>query len=421
MPLSIQLKLKNSLKLSPNIEQSVNLLKANELEIEYLISEFLSKNPYLDLDDSDRVKINTLAYSIDSSQESEHELSIYGYGLKDYLENNLFDLGLDYDEKIIAHLLIDYIDDNGYLTEDYRFFINEVSPEIKIDENNLKTIILKLNQISSPGIGARNLSECLIFQLDQFKATAISINSKKIAERYLNELGNKSFEKISKELNISVDEVLECHELIVSLNPKPGLAYGKHKDSEFIFPDIKVSKEHQSFKISISNNYESLKLIEISKKDILDSEAYNQAKWFLKNINYRKINIIRVAQYIFQYHKNFLHNKSLEYPFTIKMVANELEIHESTVSRMINSKYIETPFGIFQMKYFFTHEVNNFSDNLIKERIKEIIDSENKLTPLSDSKINLTLHKEKITISRRTIAKYRDQLGILPASKRKVC
>ncbi|MFZ8988499.1 MAG: hypothetical protein ACO2Y3_04395, partial [Methylophilaceae bacterium] len=271
MPLSIQLKLKNSLKLSPNIEQSVNLLKANELEIEYLISEFLSKNPYLDLDDSDRVKINSLAYSIDSSQDSEHELSIYGYGLKDYLENNLFDLGLDYDEKIIAHLLIDYIDDNGYLTEDYRFFINEVSPEIKIDENNLKTIILKLNQISSPGIGARNLSECLIFQLDQFKATTISINSKKIAERYLNELGNKNFEKISKELNISVDEVLECHELIVSLNPKPGLAYGNHKDSEFIFPDIKVSKEHQSFKISISNNYESLKLIEISKKDILDS------------------------------------------------------------------------------------------------------------------------------------------------------
>ena len=324
MPLSIQLKLKNSLKLSPNIEQSVNLLKANELEIEYLISEFLSKNPYLDLEDSDRVKINSLAYSIDSSQDSEHELSIYGYGLKDYLENNLFDLGLDYDEKIIAHLLIDYIDDNGYLTEDYEFFINELLPEIKIDENNLKTIILKLNQISSPGIGARNLSECLIFQLNQFKSSAISINSKRIAERYLNELGNKNFEKISKELNISIDEVLECHELIVSLNPKPGLAYGNNKDSEYIFPDIKVSKEQQGFKISISNNYESLKLIEISKKDILDSEAYNQAKWFLKNINYRKINIIRVAQYIFQYHKNFLQNKSLDYPFTIKMVAKEL-------------------------------------------------------------------------------------------------
>jgi RNA polymerase sigma-54 factor len=421
MSLSIQLKLKNSLKLSPNIEQSVNLLKANELEIEYLISEFLSKNPYLDLDDSDRVKINSLAYSLDNLQDSENELLIYGYGLKDYLENNLFDLGLDYEEESIANLLIDYIDDNGYLTEDYGFFINEASPEIIIDENTLNTIILKLNQISSPGIGARNLSECLIFQLDQFKSNSISIYSKKIAKNYLKELGNKNFEKISKELGISMDEVLKCNELIISLNPKPGLAYGNNKNSEFVFPDIKVSKENQSFKISISNNYESLKLIEISEKDILNSEEYNQAKWFLKNINYRKINIIRVAQYIFQYHKNFLKNKSLEFPFTVKMVANELEIHESTVSRMINSKYIETPFGIFQMKYFFTHEVNNFSDNLIKKRIKEIVDSENKLTPLSDTKINLTLHKERITISRRTIAKYRDQLGILPASKRKVC
>ena len=421
MSLSIQLKLKNSLKLSPNIEQSVNLLKANELEIEYLISEFLSKNPYLDLDDSDRVKINSLAYSLDNLQDSENELLIYGYGLKDYLENNLFDLGLDYEEESIANLLIDYIDDNGYLTEDYGFFINEASPEIIIDENTLNTIILKLNQISSPGIGARNLSECLIFQLDQFKSNSISIYSKKIAKKYLKELGNKNFEKISKELGISMDEVLKCNELIISLNPKPGLAYGNNKNSEFVFPDIKVSKENQSFKISISNNYESLKLIEISEKDILNSEEYNQAKWFLKNINYRKINIIRVAQYIFQYHKNFLNNKSLEFPFTVKMVANELEIHESTVSRMINSKYIETPFGIFQMKYFFTHEVNNFSDNLIKKRIKEIVDSENKLTPLSDTKINLTLHKERITISRRTIAKYRDQLGILPASKRKVC
>ena len=328
MPLSIQLKLKNSLKLSPNIEQSVNLLKANELEIEYLISEFLSKNPYLDLDDSDRVKINSLAYSLDNLQDSENELLIYGYGLKDYLENNLFDLGLDYEEESIANLLIDYIDDNGYLTEDYGFFINEASPEIIIDENTLNTIILKLNQISSPGIGARNLSECLIFQLDQFKSNSISIYSKKIAKNYLKELGNKNFEKISKELGISMDEVLKCNELIISLNPKPGLAYGNNKNSEFVFPDIKVSKENQSFKISISNNYESLKLIEISEKDILNSEEYNQAKWFLKNINYRKINIIRVAQYIFQYHKNFLNNKSLEFPFTVKMVANELEIHE---------------------------------------------------------------------------------------------
>ena len=127
MALSAHLTLKNSLKLSPNIEQSVNLLKSNEIEIELLINDFLSKNPYLQLDDSEKSNLNYSASVIENNEENISENNIYGFSLKDYLLNNLFDLGLDYEDEILARLIIDYIDDNGYLKEDYNFFITELA------------------------------------------------------------------------------------------------------------------------------------------------------------------------------------------------------------------------------------------------------------------------------------------------------
>ena len=180
MALSAHLTLKNSLKLSPNIEQSVNLLKSNEIEIELLINDFLSKNPYLQLDDSEKINLNYSASIIENNEENISENNIYGFSLKDYLLNNLFDLGLDYEDELLARLIIDYIDDNGYLKEDYDFFITELALNSDTANKKIKSLILKLNTISSPGIGARNLQECLIFQLDQFIQNQIVLDSKKL-------------------------------------------------------------------------------------------------------------------------------------------------------------------------------------------------------------------------------------------------
>jgi RNA polymerase sigma-54 factor len=198
MALSAHLTLKNSLKLSPNIEQSVTLLKSNEIEIELLIYDFLSKNPYLHLDDSEKINLNYSAYSIENNEENISEKSIYGLSLKDYLLNNLFDLGLDYEDELLARLIIDYIDDNGYLTKDYEFFITELALDTIQANKKIENIILKLNNISSPGIGARNLQECLKLQLDQFIQNQIVLHSKKIIENHLVELANKNFKKNSK-------------------------------------------------------------------------------------------------------------------------------------------------------------------------------------------------------------------------------
>lgn len=419
MALSAHLTLKNSLKLSPNIEQSVTLLKSNEIEIELLIYDFLSKNPYLHLDDSEKINLNYSARSIENNEENISEKSIYGLSLKDYLLNNLFDLGLDYEDELLARLIIDYIDDNGYLTKDYEFFITELALDTIQANKKIESIILKLNNISSPGIGARNLQECLKLQLDQFIQNQIVLHSKKIIENHLVELANKNFKKIAKDFKCSVNHILECNEFIVSLNPKPGLAYLSSDTSQFITPDIIIKNNGNEFNISLQNNYESLKLFNLKKEEINDKEAYNQAKWFIKNLNYRKINIIRVVNFIFTHHKDFLKGNILKSPLNIKTVANELQIHESTVSRIVNNKFVETPHGIFDLKYFFLNKVNNNSNKTILDKIRAIIKNEDKFKPFSDSEIHLTLGKENITISRRTIAKYREQLGILPASKRK--
>lgn len=419
MALSAHLTLKNSLKLSPNIEQSVTLLKSNEIEIELLIYDFLSKNPYLHLDDSEKINLNYSARSIESHEENISEKSIYGLSLKDYLLNNLFDLGLDYEDELLARLIVDYIDDNGYLTKDYEFFISELALDTIQANKKIGSIILKLNNISSPGIGARNLQECLKLQLDQFIQNQIVLDSKKIIENHLVELANKNFKKIAKDFKCSVNHILECNEFIVSLNPKPGLAYLSSDTSQFITPDIIIKNNGNEFNISLQNNYESLKLFNLKKEEINDKEAYNQAKWFIKNLNYRKINIIRVVNFIFTHHKDFLKGNILKSPLNIKTVANELQIHESTVSRIVNNKFVETPHGIFDLKYFFLNKVNNNSNKTILDKIRTIIKNEDKFKPFSDSEIHLTLGKENITISRRTIAKYREQLGILPASKRK--
>ena len=419
MALSAHLALKNSLKLSPNIEQSVNLLKSNEIEIELLINDFLSKNPYLQLDDSEKFNLNYSASVIENNEENISENNIYGFSLKDYLLNNLFDLGLDYEDEVLARLIIDYIDDNGYLKEDYDFFITELALDSDTANKKINNLILKLNTISSPGIGARNLKECLMFQLDQFIRNQIVFDSRKIIENHLVDLANKNFKKIAKNLNLSPDRIIKCNEFIVSLNPKPGLAYLSSDTSQFITPDIIIKNNGNKFNISLKNNYDSLKLFNLKKDEINDKDSYNQAKWFIKNLNYRKINIIRVVNSIFSHHKEFLNENILKSSLNIKTIANELEIHESTVSRIVNNKFVETPHGIFELKYFFINEVNNTSNKTILDKIKAIIRDEDKAKPLSDSEILLTLGKENITISRRTVAKYREQLGILSASKRK--
>ena len=420
MALKINLNLNQSFKLSPNIEQSVHLLKSTEAELENLISEYLSKNPYLELDENDRNKIASKK-SAAHQEEEFYPSNFQNITLKDHLHSNLFDLGFDQEDLFLAQFIIDYIDDNGYLTEDYQFFIDEMYLEgIEINNEKIKEIIYKLNKISSMGIGARSLSECLLFQLSDFEQEDEILITKNIVENFLNILANKNFNQLSKELKVPIEDIMNSFNIIKKLNPKPGLKYGSNESLNYLVSDVNVRSINNELFIDFNNNYQSLKLAELPKEEISDIELFNQAKWFLKNINYRKINLIRIVKYIFKHHKKFIESKELDSVLTVKMTAKALELHESTVSRILSSKYVETPHGIFPLKFFFSHEINDSLKTNVLLKIKNIIDNEDKNFPLSDSKILLTLLEENITISRRTITKYREQLGFLSATKRKV-
>jgi RNA polymerase sigma-54 factor len=419
MALKINLNLNQSFKLSPNIEQSVHLLKSTEAELENLISEYLSKNPYLELDENDRNKIDSKK-SVAHQEEEFYPSNFQNITLKDHLHSNLFDLGFDQEDLFLAQFIIDYIDDNGYLTEDYQFFIDEMYLEgIETNNEKIKEIIYKLNKISSMGIGARSLSECLLFQLSDFEQEDEILITKNIVENFLNILANKNFNQLSKELKVPIEDIMNSFNIIKKLNPKPGLKYGSNESLNYLLSDVNVRSINNELFIDFNNNYQSLKLAELPKEEISDIELFNQAKWFLKNINYRKINLIRIVKYIFKHHKKFIESKELDSVLTVKMTAKALELHESTVSRILSSKFVETPHGIFPLKFFFSHEINDSLKTNVLLKIKNIIDNEDKNFPLSDSKILLTLLEENITISRRTITKYREQLGILSATKRK--
>ena len=419
MALKINLNLNQSFKLSPNIEQSVHLLKSTEAELENLISEYLSKNPYLELNENDRNKIVSKK-SVAHLEEEFYPSNFQNITLKDHLHSNLFDLGFDQEDLFLAQFIIDYIDDNGYLTEDYQFFIDEMYLEgIEINNDKIKEIIYKLNKISSMGIGARSLSECLLFQLSDFEQEDEILITKNIVENFLNILANKNFNQLSKELKVPIEDIMNSFNIIKKLNPKPGLKYGSNESLNYLVSDVNVRSINNELFIDFNNNYQSLKLAELPKEEISDIELFNQAKWFLKNINYRKINLIRIVKYIFKHHKKFIESKELDSVLTVKMTAKALELHESTVSRILSSKFVETPHGVFPLKFFFSHEINDSLKTNVLLKIKNIIDNEDKNFPLSDSKILLTLLEENITISRRTITKYREQLGILSATKRK--
>ncbi|MEK9771483.1 MAG: RNA polymerase factor sigma-54 [Nitrosomonadales bacterium] len=412
---NLKLQLKQTLKLTPQIQQSIHLLAANELEIEDLIEDYIASNPYL---------VYEKKYIPSVEDNSDNETYIFpsqdhSKTLHEYLHENLFDLALEKEDLLLANLLIEYIDSSGYLTEDYNFFINALKEEgFKIGHNHITCLIKKLQSISMPGLFASNLSECLLMQLEQFSNSKIINYAKTILKDHIDLLANKNYKEISKRINCSIIDIQNAHELIKKLNPRPGNKFKISNDNNFIYPELKVIKNHNNYEIIILNNFHTLSLQNNNVNK--NAELFQSAKWLIKNLTFRNINLVRVARVIFEHHDCFINqNIYSSTKLTLNDIALKLELHESTVSRLVNNKYIETPQGIFELKSFLQNQLIDHSNNEIMNKIKNIIQLENKKTPLSDMKIYLTLIKDGITISRRTVTKYREKLGILAASKRK--
>ena len=437
MKLSVNLKLNQSLKLTPLLQQSIKLLQASQNEINALIEEYLKENIFLQIEGDDN-NFDLLKKNYKTSQktfiEEENFFDIFSnqtknITLKDHLIDNIALFNYSERDQVILYYLIDAINDDGYLLETNLELIKDIPLKPEVSEMEIKSLINDIQSCSLPGIGARSLSECLILQLINIKDNKnLVANAKKIAKEYLNELASNKIEKITKKIGDSEKNILMAINLIKNLNPKPGLAF-KKLQTEYINHDLIVSKnegnwkvylnDEEFFKIKLNEKHEDL----IKNNEFL-KEQFQEAKWLVKNLEQRSITILRVARVIMKKQKSFLDNGPHHIkPMILKNIAEELELHESTISRVTTNKFIKTPHGLYELKFFFGREYsennNAISSKSILAKIKDVILHEDKNKPYSDERIVQLLKEGGITIARRTVTKYREILNILPSNHRK--
>lgn len=445
MKLSFNLKLSQSLKLTPLLQQSIKLLQASQGELNQLIEDYINDNIFLELEEDSQNSLSNQSNfngSKETSYENDYSYELFdtetkNQTLKEYLIENLSIFSFSDRDQIIFLVLIDYINEDGYLIEPLEKILEIMPFEPKAELEELEKILKLVQDSSSPGIGARNLSECLELQLKIISGNKELIDrSLKIVNESLNLLGNKNYKLLKNTLNCSDDELAESIKLIRSLNPKPGLVFQEIQPHDFIKADTKVEMLNDNWEVSlVEDNFLKLKINE-DYKDIstrgskkIDKELkdkYQEAKWLIKSLQERSITIIRVSRAIMKNQKEFLEKGKLFLkPLILKNIAEELDLHESTISRVTTNKFILTPHGTFELKYFFgsTIKTNNGSDlssKAILFRINELVKNEDSKHPYSDEHLSKLLKKEGIQIARRTIAKYRIVLKILPSNQRKI-
>ena len=434
MKLGLNLRLSQSIKLTPLLQQSIKILHASQSELNDLIEEYLSDNFFLSTKDK-----TLLSKKSSQTQDSSHEIynifisEVKNQTLKEYLVENIAIFNFSTEDQLTISYLIDSIDENGYLTESLESIKRSIPIKKKPKIQQIEKLLELIQNSSHPGIGSRNLTECLIIQLELIKnQDEICRLAKILVKNNLNTLANKNYVSLKKCLKCSDMDLEKVIALIKNLNPKPGLIFQKLDRTSYITADVFVKKENDKWITSLNEeNNIKLKLIENAQNVIKTSpnddlkEKFQEAKWLIKNLSERSISILRVAREIMQNQINFLENGESDInSLTLKKIAFDLELHESTISRISTNKFIATPHGIYEMKFFFNSSVgknnNDVSSRSLLNKINFLISNENPKKPYTDSVICKMLNDDGIKISRRTVAKYRIKLKILPSNLRKV-
>lgn len=369
----------------------------------------------------------------DSDFKQQETLQI---SLRDHLLSQLKLMHLSERDQTLTMLLVDSINEDGYLEESLEDLAEQMPLELEIDELELQTALRLVQNLDPPGVGARNLSECLLLQLgimpEDTPHLALAIN---VARQHLPALGSRDFTKLRKELGCDETVLKQVQQLIISLNPRPGSLFSIIGSEHYIQHEVIVKKIKGIWiaslndgvipKLKINQLYAGiLKRNRDSSSQYLQSQM-QEAKWMIKNIQQRFSTILRVSQAIVDRQRNFLeYGEVAMRPLVLREIADELELHESTISRVTTNKYMLTPRGIFELKYFFGSSVSTdnggtCSATAIRALIKQLVDQENPKKPYSDNQITELLAKQGIVVARRTIAKYRESLNIAPASLRK--
>ncbi|MBB5188142.1 MULTISPECIES: RNA polymerase factor sigma-54 [Zhongshania] len=495
MKQSLQLKVGQSLTMTPQLQQAIRLLQLSTLDLQQEIQSALDSNPLLEIsDDNDDFEVNTEPTSaepkkaekssdqeteapqpeadtewaersdipddlpVDSQWDDVYQTSGTSSGsgsgsgaedndysndyrnssadsLQDHLRWQLNLSRLSDIDRLIADAIIDAIDDNGRLTVSAEELVEGfASDEIEIEEFN--AVLHLIQQFDPPGVAARDLQECLLIQLKQLPAdTYLAEEARLVVSQYMAQLGNRDYNQIMRRCRLKEDQLRDIIKLVQSLNPTPGDSIGAD-ETEYVVPDVFVSKKEDRWlvelnpdiapKIQINAHYAALarKSSNSSDNDYI-RDNLQEARWFIKSLLSRNETLMKVATKIVEYQRGFLeYGEEAMKPLVLHDIAEAVGMHESTISRVTTQKYMHTPRGIFELKFFFSSHVSTdtggeCSSTAIRALIKKLVAAENPRKPLSDSKITDLLGEQGIQVARRTIAKYRESLVIPPSNERK--
>lgn len=480
MKLSVGLKVANSLSLTPQLQQAIRLLQLSSLELEQEIQIQLDSNPLLEKIEEESIIESLSVLESKDSDDLTTELNanhlpddlpvdtdwddIYTHqstalatpefeerednrqvqlSLKEHILEQVNLLHFSKIDQLIAYCIVDALDDKGFLDAEIEEIIlaaqqllNEMDIEEEIEEDEVLVVLKHIQRLDPLGIGSRNLAECLKIQLEFLPKDVEYLNEAKSLLQYYELLIANDLNKLLKQTGLTKDQLKFAINLLKTLKPYPGMDFDK-QESDYQIPDVVVSKKDLHWqvqlnpdvlpKLRINSFYSSM----IRRADQSEDNLYlrNQmleAKNFIKSIDERHKTLLKVASCIVEHQKAFLEiGAEAMKPLVLRDVAEEVELHESTVSRVTTNKYMLTPRGLFELKYFFSSHVGTTaggeaSSTAIRAMIKKLVASENPRKPLSDNVIATLLKDEGIEVARRTVAKYRESLHIPSSSERKV-
>ena len=426
--------------LSQQTRQAIKLLQLSTYELDKEIDELILENPILEKNDDIETNYDIGSTSNSALSDPEDILKYYkkNDSLKEFLNRQIEISSLSDDERLIASIIIDCVNDNGYLTEDLNDIFIQANRITEVTFQEIFYVLHTLQRFEPIGTCALDLYDSLAIQLDNFYKDSDYYHE---AMRII-----KSLSKIDSSHDLKFDQEIssiyknegfneKAFELVKKLNPKPGLIISKKLDSYQILPEVVIYKRDDKWITELTSNKPPLKLnseyVSIMKESKIKTDIdylkknYNEAKFIIKSIKNRNITILNVCKEIFKKQLDFLNNGDIGIkPMTLRDVSEALGIHESTVSRATSNKYVQTPRGVFEMKYFFTSELSTdtgqmVSSKAIMKMIKTFVDNEIKQKPLSDNQISELFKNKGISVARRTITKYREKLKIPSSNERK--
>ena len=456
---TLQLKIGQTLTMTPQLQQAIRLLQLPVLDLSAQIQDALEGNIMLEMEDlpdvpktssESTVEIETIKAEDSWQTRSLERMQDGGWNgegrpvsefadesgetLREHLLWQLEFENFTPREAVIGEALIDGINDDGYLTVELDDIAESVGDEADVNEAEILATLAKVQALDPVGVGARDLSECLILQIKQLDDDTPGRDlAIELADKHLDLVASQEYSELRRTLRTSEEELDHALALVRSLNPKPGRAVSPAA-AQYVVPDVFVRKVDKRWQVEISAssiprlsvNQQYAQILRGSGDHAALRSQLQEARWLVRSLEIRNETLLKVATCIVSRQKDFLeHGDEAMKPLVLRDVAEAIGMHESTISRVTTNKYMHTPRGVFEFKYFFSSHLSTVdgedqSSTSVRAKIRKLIGAENPAKPLSDSKLANMLAEEGINVARRTVAKYREAMKIPSSSDRKV-